>query len=430
MTSAAEPTRPGLRLERLWVLMITAFVDMVGYALILPLLPLYALRFGAEPLLIGVLLAAFAFAQLVTAPIWGRFSDRVGRRPVILLGQVLAAVAFVLFSLADLLGPDAVEVAKASATAGDMAAQISPAVLLLFLCRLVQGAGGGTISVNQAYVSDVAAPEERAQALGWITAASSAGVMLGPAIASFSVRFSSAAPGFIAAVMAAINVVLIAWLLPESSTPRKSRPGTRPSLVASIRAVVLRPREPANTLIGVYAIAMMAFMAMNAIVALFLADRFGITEKNIGWFYVVIGMVSVIMRAAVLGAAVRLFGEVRVLRVGALLLAAGMFFAPMASSAVGFLATILLVPTGTALLFPSTTSLISRFADPEAVGQAMGVQQSFGGMSRLLAPLWAGALYQTLGARATFWTSACLAILAGCAALAVKPRARQRRKTG
>ena len=435
----------GLRLERLWVLMITAFVDMVGYALILPLLPLYALRFGAEPFLIGLLLAAFAFAQLVTAPLWGRLSDRIGRRPVILFGQVLAAAAFALFAVADLMSPGsdgtpghaipdvealggALDGALGSTGGNDLLAQLSPAVLVLFLCRLVQGAGGGTISVNQAYVSDVAAPEERAKALGWITAASSLGVMLGPAIGSFSVRFSSAAPGFIAAVMAGINVILIARLLPESSSPQDGQAAgrPRPPVLQALRAVITRPQETTNRLIGVYAVGMMAFMAMNGIMALFLADRFGITEENIGWFYVALGLVSVVMRAAVLGAVVRLFGEVRVLRVGALLLASGMFLAPLASSSVGFLAAVLLVPTGTALLFPSTTSLVSRHAGPGEVGQALGVQQSFGGMSRLLAPIWAGAVYQAFGAQTTFWVSAGLAILAGMVALTIKPRARRR----
>lgn len=425
MNRAPEEGAPaGLRLERLWVLMVTAFVDMVGYALILPLLPLYAQRFGAEPFLIGILLAAFAFAQLVTAPLWGRLSDRVGRRPVILLGQVLAAVAFALFAVADLMAPT-MSSGIESAESG-LLAQLSPAVVVLFLCRLVQGAGGGTISVNQAYVSDVAAPEERAKALGWITAASSVGVMLGPAIGSFSVRFSSAAPGFIAALMATINVVLIARVLPESSARRErgTAPGARPPLRVAIRAVLTRPGDTANTLIGVYAVGMMAFMAMNAIMALFLADRFGITEKNIGWFYVVVGLVSVVMRAAVLGAAVKWFGEARVLRVGAFLLAAGMFLAPTMPTALGFLLAILLVPTGTALLFPSTTSLVSRHADPDEVGQALGVQQAFGGMSRLLAPIWAGAVYQAFGALATFWASAGLAVLAGLAAFSVQARAR------
>lgn len=414
----------GLSLERLWVLMLTAFVDMVGFALILPLLPLYALRFGAAPFLIGLLLAAFAFAQLVTAPMWGRLSDRVGRRPVILLGQVLAVGAFTLFSFADIAAPDepGSALVRGGDERGDLASQLSPAVLLLFVCRLVQGAGGGTIGVTQAYVSDVAEPEERAKALGWITAASSVGVMLGPAIGSFSVRFSTAAPGFIAAVMAAINVVLIARLLPESSKRRAPRAGSaRPSLLRSLHAVLANPRETANLLIGVYAVAMMAFMAMNAIMALFLADRFGITEESIGWFYVIVGMVSVIMRAAVLGTVVRLFGEVRVLRVGALLLAAGMLLAPLQATPIRFLLAIMLVPTGTALLFPSTTSLVSRHADPDEVGQTLGVQQSFGGLSRLLAPIWAGAAFQELGARTTFWASAALAALAGLAALRLRP---------
>ncbi len=405
---------PPLSLKRLWVLMVTAFVDMVGFALILPLLPLYATRYGAEPFLIGLLMAAYAFAQLLTAPLWGRLSDRVGRRPVILFGQLLASAAFALFAFAD---------STVSADASESGSFAWAAVLVLFFCRLVQGAGGGTISVNQAYVSDVAGPEERAKALGWITAASSAGVMLGPAIGSFSVRFSAAAPGMIAAAMAAINVVFVWRFLPEPAS-RAAAIREPPPILAAIRAVLARPLEPVNTLIGVYAIAMMAFMAMNAIMALYLADQFGITEESIGWFYVAVGSVSVVMRALVLGAAVRVWGEVRVLRVGAALLASGMALAPLAHTPVLFLSAVALVPMGTALLFPSTTSLVSRHAVPGEIGQTMGLQQSFGGLSRLLGPIWAGAVYQHVGARQTFWTAAVLVAASALTALRLKPRSR------
>jgi len=426
--SAPFPAR--LRVRRLWVLMVTAFVDMMGFALILPLLPLYATRFGARPFVIGLLLATFAFAQLITAPLWGRLSDRVGRRPVLLFGQILAAVAFALFAVADRAAPSplaadkpaTIEVAAGQGFDGfeGLAHQMTPAVLLLFICRLVQGAGGGTISVNQAYVSDVAGPEERAKALGWITAASSVGVMLGPAIGSFSVPISAAAPGVIAAAMAALNVLFVWRFLPESSN-RAAKPRAHSPILPAIHAVLARPLLPVNMLISVYAIAMMAFMAMNAIMALFLAERFGITEESIGWFYVVVGAVSVVMRAVVLGRVVSLWGEVRVLRTGIALLAVGMVLAPLAQTPGTFLLAIALVPAGTAMLFPCTTSLVSRHAAAGEIGQTLGVQQSFGGMSRLLGPVLAGAIFQQVGARATFWTAACLVVLSGFAATRLHP---------
>ncbi|RMH18110.1 MAG: MFS transporter [Acidobacteria bacterium] len=400
--SGPQQSAARLALGRLWVLMVTAFVDMLGFALILPLLPLYATRYGAPPVVVGLLMAAFAFAQLLTAPLWGRLSDRAGRRPVIIGGQCLAAIAFAIFAVAD-------------------------SVWLLLLCRLVQGAGGGTVSVNQAYVGDVAGPQDRARALGWITACSSLGVMIGPAIASFSFRFSESAPGMIAAALSALNV-LFAWRwLPEPLRHRHAGQRRR-RLRQAVAAVARHPFEPPHLLVWIYATGMMAFMAMNAVMALFLALRFGIDERSIGWFYVAVGSVSVVMRALILGSLVRRFGEVRVLRAGGLLLAAGMVLAPFAATPAAFLLAIVLVPAGTALLFPSTTSLVSRLAPSGELGQTLGVQQAFGGTSRLLGPIWAGAVFQHAGPQATFWLAGGVVLAAVLAALRLHPGEAPRRE--
>ena len=384
-----------LSLERLWVLMVTAFVDMIGYALIIPLLPFYATRFGADAFTVGLLMAIFALAQMLSSPLWGRLSDHMGRRPVILFSQVLAAAAYVVFAYAE-------------------------SVPLLLLSRFLQGAGGGTPSVVSAYVSDAVQPSERAKALGWITACTSAGVMIGPAIASFSVGYGYHVPGLISAGLCGLNILFVWRWLPESAPKvKKSKP--RRSVRGQIGDVLAHPLEATSSLILIYTAGMMAFMAMNAVMALFLASRFGITEESIGWFYFAVGGVSVIMRAILLGALVQRFGEVRILRIGAFLLGLGMIVAPFATTPWQFLSAIILLPAGTALLFPSTTSLVSRYADPEVVGQTMGVQQSFGGMSRLVGPIWAGAAFQHLGEPMPFWLAGALVWLTGIFALRLQP---------
>ncbi len=375
----------GGELQRLWVLMTTAFVDMLGYALIFPLMPLYAKDFGANAFTIGLLLAAFALAQLLTAPLWGRLSDRVGRRPVIIGGQALSALAFLVFAFASTLTP--------AAGAG----QWSLPVWLLLASRFAQGAGGGTISANHAYIGDAVKPEQRAKALGWVTACSSAGVMIGPAIGSLSLAWSGndATPGIIAAGLCTASA-LFAWRwLPESSpSEARKEPRERPPLLGSVIAVVLRPARTVHSMILVYSSGMLAFMAGAGIVSLYLSDRFGITKTEIGYFYVVTGFVSVVMRGLLLGPLVKLLGEIRVVRLGALTIATGFTVAPLANSPGLFLVAILAMPTGTALLFPSTTSLISRYAERGETGQMHGVQQAFGGTARLLAPVGAGAAYQ------------------------------------
>lgn len=399
-----------LSLENLWVLMVTAFVDMIGFALILPLLPFYTQRLTEEArgnpvdeavvgVMVGALVGIYALAQMIAAPVWGRLSDRYGRRPMILTSQAISGLAYLTFAYAE-------------------------SVWVLLACRLLQGVGGGTASVVNAYVSDAVGPDERAKALGWITACTSAGVMVGPAIASFSVDFGYEIPGLIAAGLCGLNI-LFGWFWLEETVEGAGRPKPgRRKIRQQIGEVLRQPTAVTSTLIWVYAAGMMAFMAMNTILALFLSDRFGVTEKTIGWFYMSVGFVSVIARAVVLGAAVNRFGEVRVLRLGAVLLGLGMCIAPLTQNIWQFLICVVLIPTGTSFLFPSTTSLVSRYADPKVVGQTLGVQHFFGGLCRLIGPLWAGAAFQYLGKTHPFWMAGALVFATALFSLRLKPRRR------
>lgn len=393
---------------RLWVIMITSFVDMVGFLVVLPLLPFYAQRFGASPSIVGYLVGVFAIAQLATAPFWGRLSDRFGRRPVILGGIAASAAAFILFALAD-------------------------SVAVLLLSRLVQGAAGGTIGVIQAYVTDRASDDEGAKALGWVTAATSAGVMLGPALGSLAVRFGESAPGFIAAGLCGLNFAFAWRWLTEPAAELESDPedvatGTSgPAKVhgvaiwRSFADVLLHPRGPVASLIWIYALAMMAFMSMNGVLALYLDAVFGITEETIGYFYVFVGAVSLVMRAAALGPIVDRLGTVRTLRLGVLSIGLGLAALPLPRTLWGFGLAVMLIPIGTALLFPATTSLVSRRARRRQTGQTLGVQQTFGGISRGVGPAWAGLLFQHLGVASPFWVAAGLVVLVGLLALRVTP---------
>lgn len=376
-------------LRQLSVLMATVFVDMVGFTMVLPLLPFYATRCGASATVIGLLVAAYAFAQFVTAPLWGRASDRWGRRPLILTGLMASAAAYVLFGLGE-------------------------ALWILFASRLVQGAGGGINGVVQAYVADAVEPEERAKALGWLTAATSAGVMIGPAMGSLATNISYEAPGFLAAALCILNV-LFAWRwLPEPHREAMpaGEPGSAPperlSLRSSFWEVLRRPRGPVSSLIWIYAFGMMAFMAMNAVLALYLKDNFGITEKTIGFFFVYVGAISLVMRALLLGPAVRRFGEVGVTRLGALSLVVGLACIPFPTHLAGLAVVVLFVPVGTALLFPATTALVSRRSPRWQTGQILGVQQAFGSVARMVGPMWSGVIFQRMGDGYPFWLAAVL----------------------
>lgn len=376
-------------LKQLGVLMATVFADMVGVLMVLPLLPFYAERLGANESIVGALVGVFFLAQLLTSPIVGRLSDRYGRRPMIIAGLVASAVSYVLFGLAT-------------------------SIFLLFLSRVIQGAVG-TTAVVQAYVADAVEPQDRAKALGWVTAATSAGVMLGPLLGSLSTYLGPQAPFYMAAGLCLVNA-LCAWRwLPEPQRSRPAGPGTgetgahsapRPPLRKAMIEVVRHPLAPVSALIWIYAIGMLAFMAMNGVLALYLARAFGVTEKQIGYFYTYVGGISLVMRALLLGPAVRRFGEIGVTRLGALALVVGLCAIPLAGNYALLAAAVLFVPVGTALLFPATTAQISSRAPRGQVGELMGVQQTFGGIARMVGPLGAGAVFQHVGIRAPFFLAA------------------------
>ena len=369
--------------------MATVFVDMLGFFIVLPLLPFYAEKLGADPIRVGALVSTFALAQLVTAPLWGRLSDRYGRRPMILMGLLVSAGAYTIFESAD-------------------------GVWLLFLSRFVQGAGSGTTGVVQAYVSDSVPPGERAKALGWLTAATSAGVMMGPALGSLSAALGWIGPGYLAAGLCLLNFAFGWKWLPEPRTesPKTEEPKPRMAMRSAIFDFLRHPTQPLPRLVWVYTFGMMSFMAMNGVFALYLERVFDINEKTIGWFFMYVGGVSLIMRALLLGPVVARFGERRVMRLGALGVAIGMATAPFATSIPVFCLAITFIPIGTSFLFPTTTSLVSHRAPEGQTGLILGVQQAFGGVARMLGPIWAGAVFQHIGIRWPFWLAAGLMVFA------------------
>ncbi len=374
--------------SRLWVLMLTVFVDMIGFLIVLPLLPFYAEKLGADPTRVGALVAAFAVGQLAAAPLWGRLSDRYGRRPMILAGLLIAAVAYVVFEAAT-------------------------AVWLLFLSRFVQGAGAGTVGVVQAYLSDSVPRRDRAKALGWLTVATSAGTMIGPVVAMVALATGWLEPGYLAAGLCVLNFLFGLIWLPEPLTARRGETASRTPRGATRSAILEIIRHPAGSigaLVLVYSLGMMAFMALNGVIALYLERVFGATARNMGWFYVWVAAVSLVMRAVVLGPVVKRRGEAGTLRIGLLSIATGLVALTLAGSLWQLALAAMFVPIGTALLFPATTSMVSHRAAEGQTGLMLGVQQSFGGVARMLGPLWAGAAFQYYGIRSPFYIAAGLVL--------------------
>ena len=372
--------------KKLLILIITAFVDMVGLLMILPLMPFYARTLGASSLMVTLLIVSFTAAQLVSAPMWGRFSDRYGRRPALLVGLGAAAIAYVVFAFANSLW-------------------------LLLLSRLVQGAGGGTVGVIQAYVADSTDSKNRAKALGWLSAATNVGVALGPPLGSLALLAGRSGPGLAAAGLCIINMAFAWKFLEESAELAGKHVAQKPRASRTALAhVITHAREPGPRLIWIYAIAMGAFSGMSAILALFLMDRFGITERRIWIFFTYIGTISVVTRAGVLGWAVDKVGEAQLSRIGLVLLSTGLFAFPFVHNYALLAIVIACLPLGTAFTFPCVTSLLSRVIPKYERGLYMGVQQAYGGMARVIVPLWAGFSYDHFGKNIPFITSSLLVL--------------------
>jgi multidrug resistance protein len=406
--------------------MLTAFMDMVGVLMLLPLLPFYAKELGANGFVMAWLGSSFLIAQLVSAPLWGRVSDRYGRKPALIIGLAASAVAYVVFAYADSLW-------------------------LLFISRIIQGAGGGTVGVIQAYVSDVVEPKNRAKGLGWLSAATNVGVMIGPLLGSAASTWGRHAPGLIAAGLCLVNIAFASRFLSEShgaamkAKARRERWATvkavwriapiwpvtlvtRLTLGAREAAALTHPRpDLAKRFIWVYAIAIGAFygLTVSGVMPFFLMERHGITEKTIGPFFAYIGVLNVVFRIGLLGKVIDRVGEARTTRLGIASLALGFLTLPLTASIATLAIATALLPLGATLLFPCVTAMLSQVVGDHERGLYMGLQQTVGNITRVLYALFAGkvwdlghARFGETGSFIPFLTSA--ALVAATALLAVR----------
>ncbi|HEX3142932.1 MAG TPA: MFS transporter [Pyrinomonadaceae bacterium] len=397
---------------KLFTLMITAFIDMVGLLMIIPLLPFYVKELSGDGLSIlhfhigvgtitGFIVTSYTIAQLLSAPLWGKFSDRVGRRPTLIIALAASGIAYLIFGFANSL-------------------------LLLFLSRLVQGAGGGTVGVIQAYVADSTEPKDRTRALGWLSATTNLGVVIGPVIGSFAVTLGTsktltaqstipighAAPGIFAAALCLINIIFAARYLTESRSADHLTAGdggapARKSRQA-IWQVISRSGEPASRLIWIYAIAIGAFQGTFAVLALFLNVRFQVTAQMIGYFFMYTGAISVFTRVLLLGRMVDWLGEAKLSRLGLILLAAGVIGMPLSGNLGTLALAVALIPLGTAFTFPCVTALLSRVVSQRERGLYMGMQQTYGGVTRAIAPVLYGRAFDTLGVASPYYFSSAI----------------------
>lgn len=370
---------PGLKRSALTVLSLTAFIDMLGFSIILPILPFYAEQYGASPATIGLLFASYSFMQFVFSPIWGSVSDRVGRKPILILGLAGAGAGLVVFGLAQSL-------------------------LVLFVSRIFAGIMASMVPVAQAYVADVTEPDVRAKGLGMIGAAIGLGFVIGPAIGGVLEQFGHGVPAFVAAGLAFANAFWTAAALKESLAPE-----TRSGRWLPIQSIATVIRMPVVVLIlAVYFVNVFSFAAMEATFALFVKDvvytELDTTElaRRVGYLLGYAGVIIVVIQGGLLGTLVRVFGESRLISAGLLCIASGLVLLPYSASTGGILAALTLLATGSALIRPSAFSIISRLVPGAVQGGVMSIGQALSGLARAVGPAWGGWMYHTAGFSAPF----------------------------
>ena len=373
------------------VIFITVFIDLLGFGIIIPLLPFYAETFGASALTVGLLNTSFSFMQFLFAPFWGRLSDRVGRRPVILIGLFGSFVSYLLFGLA------------ASLT-------------LLFAARIAAGIAGANIPTAQAYMADVTTPENRARGMGLVGAAFGLGFIFGPAIGGFLSQWGYQAPSFFASGLSLVNFVAAWFLLPESRpAPQPRRP--RVSRLAGFRAAVSRPGLP--QLLLIYFIVVTAFSSFEMNFALYTGQRFGFSATNIGYVFAFIGVVLSVVQGLLVGRVVDRVGERRLIPIAIASIAAGLAMIPLAPDVAAIVGACGLLALGMGLHNPSVTSLISRMSRADEQGGILGLSQSVASLARIIGPAWGGYLYDVFGMRSPFFSASAMLAAAFLLSLAV-----------
>jgi len=366
----------------LLVIFITVFIDLIGFGIVIPVLPYYAegTKFGATPREVGLLFASYSVMQLIFAPVLGRLSDKYGRRPVLLFSLLGTCAGFLILGFATTLW-------------------------MLFLGRIIDGVSGGNISTAQAYIADVTTKEDRAKGMGLIGAAFGLGFVFGPAIGGILSRWGINVPFLFAGGLALANAVLLYFTLPETITPDHP---ARVSAAAgrSWHRLISSLQNPRLAIVlAIYFLSIVAFSIMTASFSLFLMFRFGYDAFHNGWVFAFVGIISAVIQGALIGKLVKRFGEPALVITGSLLFTASLFASPFIGPAIGVIGILLtgaFSSIGNALNAPTLTSLASKSVDEKEQGAIMGVAQSVASLARAVGPSIAAFLIYSVVAHVGF----------------------------
>ncbi|MEW5848514.1 MAG: MFS transporter [Myxococcota bacterium] len=404
----------------LFVIFFTVFLDLLGFGIIIPILPFYAEQFGATPTVVTALGASYSLMQFVFAPAWGRLSDRIGRRPVILVSVLMSAVGYGLLGLVNSLA-------------------------LLFACRILSGIGNANIPTAQAYIADVTTPENRAKGMGLLGMAFGFGFIIGPGVgaaaASLGEHLSggdpnalfnhASLPAFVAGGLALVDFVFALVVLPESL-----KKGTHPAPTSrrrlSLDALKRASQRPnVGVLLALYFVVLLGWSKMEATFGLLVERRFvaatpgtpaaaAEASKLTGLFLVLVGVISAIIQGGLIGKLARRFGERKLLITGLACNALAFALLPFAPSYAMTFPVVLLMSSANGLVNPSMSSLLSQSADPTEQGGTLGLGQSLAALARAMGPVFGGILFEQLGYQAPYLAGGLILLLSAFIATSVK----------
>lgn len=386
---SATASRP-----RLLVIWLTVFVDLVGFGIVLPILPYYAQRFGAHGLGYGTLVGAYSLMQFLATALLGRLSDRIGRRPILLTTMLLNAAGYVLFAFA-------------------------PSYAALLVARLVSGFAGGNISAAQAYVADITSAEDRSKGMGLLGMAFGLGFVVGPGIGALAAHYGHAGPGLVAAGLSLLNLISAYLILPESlkqehRTARELWPFRH--MAEALAHPGLRP------LMLVWSIAPFAFAGYTVVLPLWAGDRLGWKEQELGAFFIVVGVVAAVVQGGLFRVLTRLVGDRALLIAGMLGMAFAIAIVPFLASTPALYAWTVALAFSNSIMAPAATGLVSSFAEANEQGTVLGVAQSLSALGRFSGPEVVGGVYDRITPTIAFLAAAGVMLVGWVASLGVPKR--------
>jgi DHA1 family tetracycline resistance protein-like MFS transporter len=373
-----------MRKPSVGIIFLTVFIDLIGFGLVIPLLPIYADSFNARGWEVGALMSTFSLMQFIFAPALGRLSDRIGRRPVLLTSTAGAAISYVIFAYGSGL-------------------QGHAALWVLFLSRAVAGACGANITVAQAYIADITPPADRSRKMGLIGMAFGLGFIFGPVFGILAYRyFGPTGPGWVAAGFCAANFILAFCILPESRKPESEHAAQRPHFEQWMHTL---SRPKVGLLIGVFFLATFCFTCFETTLGLLMLKKFGIDPKTregakqVGMLFIYAGLVGAVFQGGATGRLVKMLGEPKLVAVSLFCVAISMGPMPFANTKLGIYLFLALLAIGSSMTRPPVFGMISNLTDSREQGVTIGVAQSAGGLARIIGPTFSAALFYR-----TYWT--------------------------